>query len=168
MKVFGRPWSPARRLTGSAPDEHRDDDGRAVVEVVFLAVLIMIPVIYLLIFVIRIQGTTLAVAQAARDAGRLIETSSSLSESLPRAQWAAEVALADQNVTDGAISITFAESAATCGHREIEPDLTPGAVFAVCVTATITLPGIPHILTGVANTATGAYLIHISELRENR
>ena len=68
----GRVSRLLRRLAAArrpAPVGERDG-GRAVIEVVILGVLVLIPTIYLLIGVLRVQAATLAVNQAARDAGR--------------------------------------------------------------------------------------------------
>ena len=53
--------------------------GRAMIEVVFLAVLILIPTIYILASVMRIQAATFAVTQGARDAGRVMDSAPSIS-----------------------------------------------------------------------------------------
>jgi hypothetical protein len=50
----------------------------------------------------------------------------------------------------------------------INPTLQSGAVYDICVTAIVQLPGVPSILTGSNNTITGVYTIHIGDLRENR
>ena len=47
-----------------------NDEGRALIEVIFLAVLILIPTVYILISFLRIQSATFAVSQGAREAGR--------------------------------------------------------------------------------------------------
>ena len=149
-----------------AGTDHRDD-GRAVIEVVFLAVLVLIPVTYLLIGLVRIQAATLAVTQAARDAGRAIDTAPTINEGINRARQIATIDLADQNIPTGNITLQFVSPGAACtADNAVPPSLTPGAVYDVCITTTLALPGIPTIVTGRNNTATGVYTIHISELRE--
>lgn len=148
-------------------DAEHSDDGRAIIEVVFLAVLVLIPVTYLLISLVRIQAATLAVTQAARDAGRAIDTAPTLDEGITRARQIAAIDLADQNIPTGNITLQFVAPGAPCtSDNAVPPSLTPGVIYDVCITTTLALPGIPTIITGTNNTATGVYTIHISELRE--
>lgn len=157
-------------VPNSAPlgePEPTGDAGRALIEVVVLGVLVLIPVLYVLIALFRVQAATFAVTQAARDAGRLIETADSLSNGLDRARQAAAVSLADQNVPEDSLRITFVGPGAACSDSPVTPTLTPGASYTVCVSATLTLPGVPGFLTGDNNTTTAAYTVHIGELRES-
>ena len=47
-----------------------DEDGSATVEFVYLAILLMIPLVYVIISAFEAQRTAFAVAEAARQAGR--------------------------------------------------------------------------------------------------
>ena len=160
-------WSGPVEPTGN-PDRNDDADaGRAIIEVVFLAILMLIPIVYLLISLIRIQAATLAVTQAARDAGRAIDTAPTIEDGIARAQQIAAIDLADQHIPGGNITLQFVNPGTACtAENTTTPSLTPGAVYDLCITTTLTLPGIPTIVTGVNNTATGVYTVHISELRE--
>lgn len=143
------------------------DDGRALIEVVFLAVLVLIPIVYLMTFLLRLQSATLAVTQAARDAGRLIEMADSPDVAFTDATFAAHVALADQHVSDDRLQLRFVDVGADCRSAPpIAASLTAGASYDVCVIAVITLPGIPTVLSGSSNTVTGVYTVHIGTLRE--
>lgn len=144
------------------------DGGRAIIEVVFLAVLLLIPTVYILIGVIRLQAATLAVAQSARDVGRLIETLSRL-PTADQALAVARIALDDQHVaSDGLRIVTTgrggvcADATATAFSRE------PGSDYDVCVIVVVDLPGVPTAVTGSRNTVTGVYSVHIDVLREGR
>jgi Flp pilus assembly protein TadG len=162
----GRPgWFGA--VEPSDADTTAADAGRAIIEVVFLAVLMLIPLIYLLISLVRIQAATLAVTQAARDAGRAIDTAPTIDEGIARARQIAAIDLADQHIPNGNITLQLVSPGAACtAENTVTPSLTPGAVYDLCITTTLTLPGIPTILAGSNNTATGVYTVHISELRE--
>jgi Flp pilus assembly protein TadG len=48
----------------------RGDEGNALVEFTYLAVLLMVPLIYLLLAVFRVQSAAFGVTEAARQAGR--------------------------------------------------------------------------------------------------
>lgn len=158
---------------GHAPaaDDHRagasGDSGRATIEVIFLAVLVLIPTVYILISVVRVQAATFAVTQAARDAGRLMDTAPTIDIGLTRAREAAGIALADQHVPPGRLAIRFAAPGTDCrGGVEVPPTMDPGTKVNVCVTAVMSLPGVPSVLTGSDNTVTGVFTLHVGEFRE--
>jgi len=68
------------------------DDGSATVEFVAVAVVLMVPLVYVLLAVFAVQRAAFAVSQAAREAGRVY----AVTDSADRAQAAADLALADQ------------------------------------------------------------------------
>ena len=167
---FG-PVEPGSRETsgnGHGADARNDaDSGRAIIEVIFLAVLLLIPVIYILISVFRLQSATFAVSQAARDAGRAMDAAPGVDEGLARAQQIIAIDLADQNVPDRQLTLRFVAPGADCRTgNAVPPSLDGGSSYDVCVTAVITLPGVPTVLTGPNNTVTGVYTVHIGDLRE--
>ena len=84
----------------------RGDDGNAIVEFVYLAILMMVPLTYLLLTVFRVQGATYAVSSATREAGRVFVTSAS-SDADARATIAASLVMADSGLEldDGQLSI---------------------------------------------------------------
>jgi hypothetical protein len=148
-------------------DERRADAGRALIEVLILGVLLLIPTVYVLSAVLRVQSATFAVTQAARDAGRLIDTAPDLDSGVQRATEAARIALADQRLPGDAVSVRFVAPGAGCSAAAISPSLTAGAIFDICVTTPLTLPGVPSALTD-NNTVTGVYTLHVGQYRESR
>ncbi len=168
MKPNGCPLSEDRpSVTPPAPQA--DESGRALIEVVVLGVLVLIPVLYILLSLVRVQAATFAVTQAARDSGRAIDGAPTIDIGIDRATAIAAIALADQNVPNDGIRLQFVNPGTTCSTANaIVPTLSPGAVYDICVTAIIKLPGVPTVLTGSRNTVTGVYTVHISELREGR
>ena len=52
----------------------RGDDGNAIVEFVYLAVLLMVPLVYVLLTVFQVQRAAFAASSAAREAGRVFVT----------------------------------------------------------------------------------------------
>lgn len=158
-----------RRLRDRIARCRDQDAGRATIEVVFLAVLLLIPTVYILIAVFRVQAATFAVTQAARDAGRLLDTAPTINIGLSQAREAAAVALSDQSVPSGTVLIRFTVPGAPCDDGvEVPPPMPAGTDVDVCVTATISLPGVPTVLTGSRNTVTGVYTLHVGEFREGR
>lgn len=154
----GRPRRQVRPATG--PDADANDDGRAIIEVVFLAVLLLIPTIYILLAVLRLQSATLAVTQAARDVGRLIETSAP-APGPSDLRAIATVALEDQHLNADTLAVRSVPLGAECTDpAAASVPITAAAAYDVCVTLVVTLPGVPTALTGTANTVTGVYTIH--------
>jgi len=148
-------------------DETSNDAGRALIEVLILGVLLLIPTVYLLSAVLRLQSATFAVTQAARDAGRLIDTAPDLDSGVQRATEAARIALADQRLPGDAVAVRFVAPGAGCDSAAISPTLRAGATFDICVSTPLTLPGVPSTLTD-NNTVTGVYTLHVGEYRETR
>ena len=158
-------------MTWFGPPEPIDGDardaGRALIEVLILGVLLLIPTVYLLAAVLWLQSATFAVTQAARDAGRLIDTAPDLQSGVQRATEATQIALADQHLPGDQATVRFVAAGAGCSASPITPSLNPGAVFDICVTTPLTLPGVPAALTE-SNTVTGVYTLHVGEYRETR
>ncbi|GGM07742.1 hypothetical protein [Nakamurella endophytica] len=132
-----------------------------------LAVLVLIPAVYILVALLRIQAVTLAVDQAARDAGRAMDSAASVADGAARARAVAEIDLADQRLGGSALTVRFVAAGSACtAEHEIAPSLAAGSVYDVCVTAVLTLPGVPSVISGRTNTVTGVYTVHVGELRE--
>ena len=107
-----------------------DDDGNAMVEFVYLAIVLMIPLVYVLITVFQVQRAAFGTTEAARQAGRAFARADSVGQGQRSGQAAAALALKDQGVTSGA-STRF-----TCGG----PCLSPGSSITVTVTYFVKLP----------------------------
>lgn len=74
----------------------RGDDGNALVEFTYLAVLLMVPLVYVLTAVFQVQRAAFGVTEAARQAGRAYVTADSDAHGRVRAQEAADLAMRDQ------------------------------------------------------------------------
>ena len=91
-----------RRL-GAGP---RAQAGSAIVEFVFLAVLMLVPLFYLVMVLARLQAGAYAVSAASREAGRAYVTASVAGQAPVRARSAAGLAFADQGFgSEGRIEI---------------------------------------------------------------
>jgi hypothetical protein len=119
----------------------RGDDGNAIVEFVYLAILMMIPLTYLLITVFRVQGATYAVSSATREAGRVFVTSAASGDADARATAAASMVMAD-----GGLELDDRQLSIECSAR---PCLTPGAHVDVVIGYDMALPFLPRFLDGV-------------------
>lgn len=145
-----------------------DDAGRAVLEFIVLGVLVMIPVLYIAMSLLTVQATTFAAAQAARDAARLLDNAPSVGLGETRALAAARQTLADQSLPATGVRLHYVDAGADCATAaQRRPDLSPGAVYDVCVTVPLVLPLLPADLTA-ANTVTGVFTLHVGEFRESR
>lgn len=142
----------------------RDDDGSAVIEFVFVAIVFLVPLVYLIAAVASVQRTQLAVQEAARDAGRAYATSATTGEAERRARAAVRLALDAQGLPDEA-SLRFVPAGGDCGKPPTTPSLAPGAEFTVCVTRHADLPGVPSLLSGRGITTTGAFVVHVDDYR---
>ncbi|MEO9137664.1 MAG: hypothetical protein ABI345_01215 [Jatrophihabitans sp.] len=147
-------------------DADADERGSAIVEFVFVAVVVMVPLIYLIAAVATVQRTELAVTQAARDAGRAYATSETAAQADLRLDAAVRLALTDQGLPDDA-DVTVVEPGSDCEHGpRVAPQLNPGAEFTVCVARRVELPGVPSVLAGRGVRTVGAYVVHIDDFRE--
>lgn len=156
----------SRKTEGAGADDAPDDGGRALVEVIFLGVLLLVPVVYILIAVLKVQSATFAVSQAARDAGRLIDTAPTVAVGVERARSLARIALQDQNVDAGSVDIRFVRPGGDCLGAQVTPSLQPGDVYDVCVVSVVGIPGVPTVVTGSSNTVAGAFTLHVGDFRE--
>ena len=74
------------------------DDGNAIVEFSYLAVLLMVPLVYVLLSVFEVQRASFGVTEAARQAGRAYATADDAAQGRARAAAAAALAMRDQGL----------------------------------------------------------------------
>ena len=110
--------------------------GNAIVEFVYLAVLLMVPLVYVLITVFRVQAASYAVSSAAREAGRVYATSSSIDKADGRAFAAARMVMADSR-----LPLDSEQLRITCSTN---PCLQPGSQVDVVMTYNVALPLVPR------------------------
>lgn len=115
----------------------RGDEGTAMVEFTFLAVLLMVPLVYILLTVFHVQRGAYAVTSASREAGRAYVTADTTAEAEQRAYVAARIALADHG-----LELQPGELAIEC---DAAPCLTPGARVRVRLDTTVELPLLPQL-----------------------
>lgn len=114
-----------------------DEGGTAVIEFVWLAILLLVPLIYLVLCLARLQAGSYAVTQGAREAGRAFVTAEDDSSAQARARAASAIAFADQGFAgQGDLSV---ECTAT-------PCLSPGESVTTEATVTVPLPLVPSFL----------------------
>ena len=142
-------------------DRLRDDDcerGSALVEFVFIALVVFVPLVYLVAGFSAVQRGVFASTEAARDAGRALGTAPDADTGQARALRAVQLAVEDQSVAATDVRVAYAPSGASCSAAgSYTPTLTPGEVFTVCVTMTVRIPMLPDFVD--ANTATGQFTV---------
>jgi Flp pilus assembly protein TadG len=120
----------------------RDQRGTALIEVTWLALLLLVPLLYVVLAVFEVQRSAFGLSAAARAAGRAYVLAPSQAEGRARAQAAADVALADQglDLARGRLRLSCAPAPADC--------LSPGSVVHVDLTYPVPLPLVPSALGG--------------------
>jgi Flp pilus assembly protein TadG len=120
----------------------RDERGTAVVEVTWLSILLLVPLLYIVLSVFEVQRSAFAVNAATRAAGRAYTLAPSQAEAADRAQAAAAVALEDQGLTMSRGSMELGCAGGTSGC------LSPGSVVHVRMRYPVPLPLMPTALGG--------------------
>ena len=114
--------------------------GSAIVEFVFLAVLMMVPLFFLVMVLARLQSGAYAVSAASREAGRAYVTAQVAAEAPARAVSAAGLAFADQGFgQEGRIEIG-------CDGN---PCLRPEGRIQVTATISVPMPLVPAFFAGI-------------------
>jgi hypothetical protein len=116
--------------------------GSGVVEFTWLAILLMVPLLYLVLTVFEVQRSAFATSTAARAAGRAFTQAPSESAAHGHAATAAALALRDQDldVDRRALTVRCTPEPANC--------LAPGSVVTVSVAYPVPLPLLPAGLGG--------------------
>ena len=136
----------------------REETGSALVEFVFIALVVLVPLIYIVAGFSAVQRGVFASTAAAREAGRAIGTAPDAETGRTRALRAAELAVEDQSVDAADVRVAYAPAGASCeAAGGYTPMLTPGEEFSVCVTVTVRIPLLPEFID--ANTATGQFVV---------
>ncbi|HTZ44857.1 MAG TPA: hypothetical protein VMB79_13420 [Jatrophihabitans sp.] len=145
------------------------EEGNAIVEFVFVALIVLVPLIYLVVAVAVVQRARLATTDAARDVGRAVATSGSLAEAAGRGQVALRIALANQGLRPDEVELRYVGAGESCqASSGRAPSLAPGAEFAVCVVRHQRLPAVPRLLSGRGITTVGRYVVHVDDFRPAR
>jgi hypothetical protein len=110
------------------------------VEFCCLALLLMVPLVYVVLAVFRVQAGAYGITAAAREAGRAYVTASEPEVAERRARAAAAVAASDQGLTlaPGAISISCST----------QPCLAPNSRVMVKIDTAVRLPFLPAVFAG--------------------
>jgi Flp pilus assembly protein TadG len=120
----------------------RDEKGSGVVEFVWLAILLIVPLLYVVLAVFDTQRTAYAASAAARSAGRAFLTAPDQASAYARAEAAARIAFRDQGLDRAPLHLVI-----SC-----RPDpgqcLSPGSVVTASIASSVALPLVPAALGG--------------------
>jgi Flp pilus assembly protein TadG len=121
-----------------------DEAGTALVEVVWLVLLLLVPLVYVVVAVFDVQRASYAVSGAARAAARAYTLAPDEGSAPARARAAAAVALRDHDidVSQVALRVTCRPDPYNC--------LAPGSSVTVDLTHQVRLPLAPSALGGSA------------------
>jgi Flp pilus assembly protein TadG len=145
-------WLRARLAIGD------DEGGSAIVEFVFIALVVFLPLVYIVAGFSAVQRGVFASTEAAREAGRALGTAPDPVSGQARAEAAVRIAVEDQSVQATDVVLAYAPVGAGCeAAGSYQPSLTPGEEFTVCVTVTVRVPLLPEFID--ANTATGEFVV---------
>lgn len=130
----------------------REDRGSAIIEFLVIGVLVLVPIAYIVMSVMRVQAAAFASTQAAREAGRAFVTADSPAQGQQQARVAARIAFEDQGfeIPAAALSIDCAGG----------PCLTPGSTVHVRIAWSVDLPWIPSDLAGGRSVSVPIEAIH--------
>ncbi|WP_344204188.1 hypothetical protein [Kocuria salsicia] len=135
-------WTPEARQEPLVDDD--PDRGSAIVEFIGLGLLLLIPVIYLVATVARVQAASFAVVAAAEQAGQAISVLEAKDVDRTGIHDVAAVAAQDHGFAPQDLTVTVDCSDGTCA--------SPGAVARVHASIRVGLPGMPGFATAtVAN-----------------
>jgi Flp pilus assembly protein TadG len=134
--------SPTRHLRRRTAHASGDQRGTALIEVTWLSILLMVPLLYIVLAVFEVQRAAFAISAATRAAGRAYVLAPDEASARQRAEAAAGVALADQHlsIADGTLLVSCSPDPGDC--------LSPGAVVDVRISYRVALPLMPSALGG--------------------
>jgi Flp pilus assembly protein TadG len=115
------------------PARTGDDRGAALVEFFFLAIVLLVPLVYVVLSAARVQSAAYGVTAAAREAGRAYATAPAGADRVSRAQLAARLALEDSGLAEVPVTVTPAPGGAASSVQ-------------VRLRYAVPLPGVPRLL----------------------
>ncbi|GAA2742744.1 hypothetical protein GCM10009868_13890 [Terrabacter aerolatus] len=129
-----------RRAAGStgARGPASPDEGRAILEFIFLGILLLLPLTYLVLTAARLQAASFSASLAGREAGRAFVTAPSDDQGFARARAAASLAFSDFAFDDDTADVRVACDGSPC----LRPD---GSVTSTATIA-VRLPLVPDFI----------------------
>ncbi len=145
--MTARPSSVVTRLRRRPRDE-----GRAIIEFIFLGLLLLLPLVYLVLAAARVQAGAFSVSLAGREAARAFVTAASEAEAQERAHTAAALAFEDFAFEAGDVRVSC----------DATPCLRPGGSVTAVATITVPLPLVPDFIADRVPTSVTVSSTHVS------
>jgi len=120
---------------------HCDDDGNAVLEFIVLCAFLMVPLVYILLAVMQVQGSAYGIAEATREAGRAFVAADSSADGYQQACVAATIAMRNQ-VSD-AFDCGSQLKISCMSNDGCAPALAPDDTIRVEIDLSVGLPMLP-------------------------
>ena len=131
----------------------RRDDGRAIVEFLAVGFLVLLPIVYLVITLSRVQAAAFAVSTASREAGRAFTTASTEGAAYARAQAAAAISFEDYDLGPvGSLQVTC----------DGVPCLRPEGRIEAVANVNVQLPLVPDFLRDALPTVVPVSATHVA------
>jgi Flp pilus assembly protein TadG len=121
------------------PGRRRDQRGSALVELTWLGLLLLIPLVYVVITIVTVQRSAFGATEAARAAGRAYVLAPDVGTAETRAYEAARIAMADQGV-----GLNPSDVLIVC-HPSPQACLQPGSTVEVRLDLQVSLPLLPSL-----------------------
>lgn len=130
--------SPAMRgALARSPHQRRDESGSALIELTWMGLLLLIPLVYVVITMVTVQRSAYGATEAARAAGRAYILAPDQATAVARAYEAAELAMQDQGVDLDPNNLQI-----VC-HPDPGACLQPGSSVEVVLALDVDLPLMP-------------------------
>ncbi|MDQ1483284.1 MAG: hypothetical protein QOF35_1360 [Actinomycetota bacterium] len=129
-----------RRLDDLETGGSAVETGSAIVEFVFLAVLMLVPLFYLVMVLARLQAGAYAVSAATREAGRAYVTAQVPTQASARARSAAGLAFANQGFEPGETKMVIGCDSAPC--------VASASRIRITATVSVPMPLVPAFFSG--------------------
>lgn len=136
-------------------DRASREDGRAVVEFVFLGTLMLVPLVYLVLILGAVQAGAFAATTAAREAGRAFTTAPGEDTALTRGRAAAALSFEDFGVREGS-TVAFACDGSPC--------LRPDGRVSVTAQVSVVLPLVPAFLADAIPASIPISVTHVASV----
>jgi len=141
--------------------EGERDAGSAVIEFIGLSFVLLVPLVYLVLVLARIEAASFAVESAAREAARTYVAADDADSAVTRAVAVTGVALRDQGFDDD----PTAALTVTC---DSDPCLQPDAHVATSVRVVVPLPFVPSVVRDVVPLEVPVSAGHVAVVDEFR
>jgi hypothetical protein len=130
------------------------DEGRAIIEFIFLGILLLLPLVYLVLAAARVQAGAFSVSLAGREAARAFVTARTDTDAEARARAAAGLAFEDFAFDGGQVTLS-------CDGM---PCLRPGGTVTAVATVTVPLPLVPDFIADHVPSSVTVSSTHVSTM----